>query len=166
MLVDTNDRPIGTAEKQRAHVLGQLHRAFSVFLYDRAGRMLLQQRALTKYHSPGLWSNACCGHPRPGEALPSAARRRVREELGIDVGLRRAFDFVYRADVGDGLVEHEYDHVLVGEFDGVIFPASAEVANTRFAFPATIAGELARDPAVFTPWFHVAFARLAGRPRL
>src|SRR4051812_39251181 len=131
VLVDEQDRPLGTCAKMAAHVNGgRLHRAFSVFLFDAQGRMLLQQRAMTKYHFSGLWTNACCSHPRPGEAVIVAARRRVREELGVDVELKVVLSFVYRAeDPRSGLTEHEYDHVLVGRLDGNVVADSAEVAG-------------------------------------
>src|SRR5688572_17566304 len=124
ILVDEQDNPLGTSDKLSAHQHGgALHRAFSVFLFDASGRMLLQQRGAGKYHFANLWTNACCSHPRPGEETIDAARRRVREELGIDVALTHAFGFVYRAeDPTSGLTEHEYDHVFVGRFEGQLAP--------------------------------------------
>src|SRR5918997_6014944 len=118
ILVDERDRVLGASGKLRAHREGALHRAFSVFVFDGEGRLLLQKRARGKYHSAGLWSNTACGHPRPGEATREAARRRLREEMGFDCGLREAFQFLYRAELGGALVEHEYDHVLIGAHEG------------------------------------------------
>src|SRR5918997_6672888 len=122
ILVDEADREVGTGSKLEAHREGALHRAFSVFVFDRRGRLLLQKRAAGKYHSGGLWSNTCCGHPRPGEATAEAARRRLREEMNFDCELRAAFEFLYRAQFTNKLIEHEYDHVFVGEFGGVFVP--------------------------------------------
>src|SRR5919205_4313288 len=117
ILVDAQDRELGVKEKLQAHVEGALHRAVSVFVFDGGGRLLLQKRAPTKYHSAGLWSNTACGHPRPGESTLAAARRRLREEMGFDCELREAFQFLYRAELDGELVEHEYDHVFVGVHD-------------------------------------------------
>ncbi|MET9496588.1 isopentenyl-diphosphate Delta-isomerase [Streptomyces sp. NPDC006552] len=133
-LVTPDGRTVGTAEKLSAHrAPGSLHRAFSVFLFDRSGRMLLQRRALTKYHSPGVWSNTCCGHPLPGERPDLAAQRRVREELGlVPALLHRAGTVVYRhPDPLTGLVEHEYNHLFVGHVDERPAPDPAEVHATR-----------------------------------
>src|SRR6185503_10093666 len=110
ILVDENDNEIGSCEKMEAHRQGWLHRAFSIFIFNSRGEMLLQQRALDKYHSPGLWTNACCSHPAPGENLAEAAGRRLEEELGFTTGLEKLFDFIYRADFENGLSEHEFDH--------------------------------------------------------
>lgn len=163
VLVDAKDSPIGIAEKQHAHRAGLLHRAFSVFLFDDAGRMLLQQRAATKYHSPGLWSNACCSHPRPGEATLDGAQRRLREEIGIDAVLQPAFAFTYRADVGGGLVEHEFDHVFTGSYAGPLRANPAEVAATRWAHTRLVDWMLRTEPHVFTPWFRIAWDELGAR---
>src|SRR4051812_34432219 len=118
ILVDAHDRELGAGEKLQVHLAGALHRAFSIFVFDAAGRLLIQKRAPGKYHSAGLWSNTACGHPRPGEATAPAARRRLREEMGLDCELHEAFEFLYRAELGDALVEHEYDHVFVGTHVG------------------------------------------------
>lgn len=163
ILVDRNDSIIGIDEKRAAHRSGALHRAFSIFIFDTAGRMLLQRRALAKYHSGGLWSNACCSHPRPGESTAAAAYRRLPEEMGFRCELRPAFSFVYRADVGAGLIEHEYDHVFIGTFDGEPHPVPAEVeAWRRIAIPA-LRGELRDSPGRFTFWFRIAFRELTAR---
>jgi isopentenyl-diphosphate delta-isomerase len=130
-----------------------LHRAFSVFVFDDAGRLLLQQRARHKYHSGGRWTNTCCGHPRPGESIAPAAARRLREEMGFACDLRPAGAFLYRAEVGEDLVEHEYDHVLIGRHDGDPTPDPDEVAAwRRMALPDLLA-ELGRRPERFTVWF-------------
>jgi isopentenyl-diphosphate delta-isomerase len=163
ILVDPEDREVGTEEKLDAHRSGHLHRAFSIFLFDRQGRLLLQQRALSKYHSAGLWSNTCCSHPRPGEHVLEAAQRRLREELGVNCALEPAFGFVYRASLGNGLIEHEYDHVLVGRFDGRPEPDPNEVAAWRWAEPAGVRADLLENPARYAAWFPLAFAELGRR---
>jgi isopentenyl-diphosphate Delta-isomerase len=157
VLVDEQDHAVGTASKLAAHRTGALHRAFSVFLFDGRGRLLLQRRALAKYHSGGLWTNTCCGHPRPGESVTDAAGRRLREEMGIACALRPAGAFRYRARLGE-LEEHEFDHVLVGRFDGDPRPAPDEVADWRWVEPDAAARELAEAPDRFTAWFDRALA--------
>jgi isopentenyl-diphosphate Delta-isomerase len=159
VLVDENDAELGTLEKQRAHLEGRLHRALSVFVLNSRGEMLLQRRAAAKYHSGGLWTNACCSHPRPGEAVDEAARRRLREEMGIDCAPRPAFAFTYRADVGGGLVEHELDHVFLARHDGDPRPDPDEVDGWRWMALSDIAAELDEAPERFTPWFRMVFAR-------
>jgi isopentenyl-diphosphate Delta-isomerase len=163
ILVDRRDVPLGTRAKQEAHVDGLLHRAFSIFVFDAAGRTLLQRRAITKYHSGGLWSNTCCSHPRPGESTARAAQRRLFEEMGFHCPLEVAFSFVYRADVGGGLMEHEYDHVFIGRFDGSPAPDPAEVDDWRWIEPAALDREARERPDRFTFWFHVAWAELKAR---
>ena len=162
ILVDEADREIGTSEKLAAHQQGgQLHRAFSVFLFDDAGRMLLQKRAIGKYHFGGLWTNACCGHPRPGEEVDASARRRLREELGVESELREVFSFVYTAeDPGSGLTERELDHVLVGRFGGEARPDPDEVDALRWVECPELERDLARHPERFTPWLAHVLERL------
>lgn len=160
VLVNDRDEAIGTMEKMEAHRLGKLHRAFSVFLFDRDGRVLLQRRALGKYHSPGLWSNACCSHPRPGEDILSAAHRRLKEELGIACELHERFAFTYHARLGNGLREHEFDHVLFGSFIGIVSPAPDEVAGTRWLTQEALDAEIATSPEIFTPWLLICWQRV------
>jgi isopentenyl-diphosphate Delta-isomerase len=162
ILVDHDDVPLGFDEKLRVHRNGTLHRAFSVFIVNSAGEMLLQQRALDKYHSGGLWSNSCCSHPRPGESTLAAAHRRLREEMGIACALRPVYSFVYRAELDGGLIEHEYDHVLVGQYDGDPQPDPVEVAGWRWATPADIAQRLESNPDRFSAWFRLLFPELMG----
>lgn len=153
VLVDPDDVVIGVAPKLEAHREGWLHRAVSVVLFDGAGRVLIQRRAERKYHSGGLWSNTCCGHPLPGESVVEAANRRLRQELGIgDCRLTSASEFLYYARVNAGLVEHELDHVLVGEWTGEVRPEPSEVSAIRWIDRATLLGELADRPSRFTPW--------------
>src|SRR3954454_10378832 len=162
VLVDEHDRPLGVEAKLKAHEAGgRLHRAFSVFLFDAAGRMLLQRRAAGKYHFGGLWAKACCRHPQWGEDVVSGARARLREELGVDADLAEAFTFVYRAaDPASGLTEHEFDHVLFGRFDGRPRPDPAEVADWKWVDPAELARDVAAHPERYTPWFRIALDRV------
>ena len=157
ILVNENDEPIGTAPKLDAHTSGKLHRAFSVFIHDRNGRILLQRRADDKYHSGGLWTNACCGHPRPGETTTAAAERRLLEEMGIDARLDEAGVFTYQSSVGNGLTEHEVDHVFTGIYSGDPVPNSDEVEKWRWISPDELRDWMRRDPAAFTVWFERAF---------
>ena len=161
VLVDADDREIGRAEKLEAHRSGALHRAFSAFVFADEGRVLLQRRARTKYHSGGLWSNTCCGHPLPGEEISTAARRRLREEMGIDVALTPIARFTYRAELDGGLVEHEIDHVLVGSWSGSPAPDPAEVGEWGWIAPADLDRELRDDPGRFTAWLPLAWRELA-----
>lgn len=160
ILVSPKDEPLGTMEKMEAHEKGVLHRAFSIFLFDTKGNMLLQQRADGKYHSPGLWTNACCSHPRPGEDTATAAARRLKEELGIETALRPAFQFTYRAEVGNGLIEHEYDHVFVGTYEGQLQPNPDEVKAVTYESLDTIRESLHISPQYYTAWFKIAFPLL------
>ncbi|MEO5590218.1 MAG: isopentenyl-diphosphate Delta-isomerase [Gemmatimonadaceae bacterium] len=160
ILVDASDNAIGTAGKMEAHLNGALHRAFSIFIMDSDGRMLLQRRASGKYHTPGLWSNTCCGHPRPGEDVAVAARRRLGEEMGFQCALVRRYGFVYTAELENGLGEHEYDHVFVGTFEGVPQPDELEVSDWKWDSPAAIASAMDLRPADYTPWFRIALPEL------
>jgi isopentenyl-diphosphate delta-isomerase len=157
ILVNESDQPLGTMEKMEAHRQGLLHRAFSVFIFDSNGKMLLQQRAPGKYHSAGLWTNACCSHPRPGEDILIAACRRLREELGFTTELIKLFEFTYRSEYDNGLTEFEFDHVFVGSHDQGIFPDSAEVNDYRYSTIDEIRAGLKSEPEKFTSWFHLAF---------
>jgi isopentenyl-diphosphate delta-isomerase len=156
ILVNESDEPVGTAPKLDAHRNGQLHRAFSVFISDDNGRILLHRRASHKYHSGGLWTNACCGHPRPGEVTREAAKRRLWEELRIDCELSDAAVFTYRAGVGSGLTEHELDHVFTGFYAGDPSPDSEEVDEWQWISPDDLNEWIADDPSVFTVWFERA----------
>jgi isopentenyl-diphosphate Delta-isomerase len=155
VLVDEDDREVGSAGKLDAHEAGLLHRAFSIFVVNRAGELLLQRRAASKYHSGGRWSNACCGHPRPGEALGAAAHRRLREEMGFDCALVPISTFRYHAALDHALVENEIDHVLVGVWDGEPSPDPAEADAWRWLGRAALEARLAEAPAEFTVWFRL-----------
>ncbi len=157
ILVDEQDRELGAVEKLQAHRDGSLHRAFSVFVFDPAGRLLLQKRAAGKYHSGGLWSNTCCGHPRPGEATADAARRRLREEMNFDCDLREAFNFIYRAELDGALVEHEFDHVFVGERAGdPPAPDPLEAEDWRWVSMNELCDGLRDDAASYSFWLKAA----------
>jgi isopentenyl-diphosphate delta-isomerase len=163
VLVDADDHEIGTEAKLRAHETGVLHRAVSVFVFDANRRLLMQRRADGKYHSAGRWSNTCCSHPRPGESPLAAAGRRLMEEMGIECELRPAFSFIYRADLGNGLIEHELDHVFVGTFGGAPRPNANEVqAWGWMALPSLIA-DCRERPEQYTAWLPLALAELEGR---
>jgi isopentenyl-diphosphate Delta-isomerase len=155
ILVDHNDTEIGTAEKLDCHRRGVLHRAFSVMIWDRDGRMLLQQRALTKYHSGGLWTNACCGHPRPGEALADAASRRLHEEMGFTTPLTPLGSMIYRAELESGLTEHEFVHVFRGIYDGAVTPDTNECKGYTHATLTDIESAIASDASSYTAWFKI-----------
>lgn len=157
LLVDSHDNVIGEAPKMQAHRDGSLHRAISVFLFDEEGRILLQRRAAGKYHSAGLWSNASCTHPRPGEAPADAARRRLREEMGMEADLEFRGTFVYRAELDSSLIEHELDHLFTGRASSEPQPAPEEVSEWRWVHPEELATELAATPERFTAWFPIAY---------
>jgi isopentenyl-diphosphate delta-isomerase len=159
VLVDTDDRDIGTSDKVSAHLPpGKLHRAFSVFLFDSEGALLLQQRATTKYHFAGLWSNTCCGHPGPSDDIVAAAVRRTREELGVECEqLTLVGSMIYKAtDKTSGLVEHELDHLLVGRCDSAVIPNADEVMMTSYVSWSTLVAAIQHDPDSYTPWLPVA----------
>ena len=160
ILVDVDDCEIGLMEKMEAHKQAVLHRAFSVFLFNRQGKMLLQQRALTKYHSAGLWTNTCCSHPRPGEILENAVSRRLMEEMGISAKVSKAFDFIYQAELPDHLNEHEFDHVFIGNFDDEVRPNHLEVANFVYQSIEEIEANLQSHPEKYTVWFKIAFPKV------
>ena len=160
ILVDKDDSEIGVMEKMEAHKQAVLHRAFSVFLFNPQGKMLLQQRALTKYHSAGLWTNTCCSHPRPGETLETAVTRRLIEEMGITAKVSKAFDFIYQAELPDHLNEHEFDHVFIGNYDDEVRPNHLEVANFVYQSIEEVAANLQSHPEKYTVWFKIAFPKV------
>ncbi|WP_126245697.1 isopentenyl-diphosphate Delta-isomerase [Chitinophaga rhizosphaerae] len=161
ILVNEKDEPVGTMEKLEAHQKGLLHRAFSVFVINGNGKMLLQQRAADKYHSGGLWTNTCCSHQLPGEDTPAAAHRRLAEEMGFDCPLEEIFSFSYRAEFDNGLTENEFDHVLLGTYNGPVQPNAAEVQAHKFLSLDEIREDLIAHPGIYTHWFHIAFPKIA-----
>ncbi len=160
ILVDEQDKPIGMAEKMEAHQKGLLHRAFSVFIFDSKGRMLLQQRAKKKYHGGDLWTNACCSHPSADELIQDAAERRLMQELGFTTSLQKIFEFMYRAEVENDLIENEYDHVFAGEYDGAINPNPIEVSDYCYKEITDVKKSLSEHPKRFTFWFKLAFPKI------
>lgn len=155
VLVDQDDNVLGLMEKIEAHKNGLLHRAFSVFLFNSRGEMLLQKRAAGKYHSPLQWTNAVCSHPKNGESYSDGAKRRLKEELGIEAEFSEKFHFIYKADVGQNLWEHELDHVFFGNFDGEFNLNPKEVAEVRFVSMENLEKDMAENPADFTEWFKI-----------
>lgn len=160
VLVDSEDNPIGMEEKQRAHVEGKLHRAFSVFVFNSDNQILLQKRALDKYHCGGMWTNACCSHPAPNEIIKDAAQRTLIEEMGIICDLQKSFDFIYKAQLANGLTEYEFDHVFIGRFDGFAKPNPKEVMAYKWISISRLQKELEDNPERFTPWFIIAIPRI------
>jgi isopentenyl-diphosphate Delta-isomerase len=160
ILVDENDVPVGTAGKMEVHQKALLHRAFSVFIFNGKGDMLLQQRALNKYHSGGLWTNACCSHPCFEEETLAAAEKRLQEEMGFTTLLKKAFTFVYKACFDNGLTEYEYDHVFVGTHEGEIIPNKDEVEDYCFMSMEAIKNAIQSHPQKYTEWFKIAFPKL------
>ncbi len=160
ILVTAEDEEVGVMEKMEAHQKGLLHRAFSVFIFDSNGRMLLQQRAVQKYHGGLLWTNACCSHPKANEKIEIAAQRRLQEELGFITPLQKIFSFTYQAPVENNLIEHEYDHVFAGEYESGIKPNKEEVADYAYYTMEEIKSFLVRRPNDFTAWFKIAFPRV------
>jgi isopentenyl-diphosphate Delta-isomerase len=152
-LVDLDDNPIGTMEKLEAHRKGLLHRAFSILLFNSKGEMLLQKRALSKYHSGGLWTNTCCSHPLPDEDMHAAARRKLKQEMGIELQPEFAYKFIYKASLDKGLVEHECDHVFLGSFDGTPTINPEEVEDWKYSNMHALRSDISKHPQRYTSWF-------------
>ena len=163
ILVNEQDEQTGTIEKMEAHRKALLHRAFSVFIFNPKGEMLLQQRAMGKYHSAGLWTNTCCSHPRPGEEIEAAALRRLKEEMGIDGLIKKIFDFVYRSEFENGLTEYEFDHVYSGTYSGQLNPDQKEVKDYCFRTMEDIEHDLKYHPEKYSSWFKIAFPELKSK---
>ncbi len=157
ILVDSADRPVGEMDKMEAHRKALLHRAFSVFVFNSEGQLMLQRRAGHKYHSGGLWTNTVCSHPRPGEATSVAALRRLKEEMGFTTELRKIFHFIYKAELDGGLTEHELDHVFVGRYDGTPVLNPDETDAYEFKYLSEIKEDINRHPERYTEWFKIIF---------
>ncbi|MEM1002725.1 MAG: isopentenyl-diphosphate Delta-isomerase [Bacteroidota bacterium] len=157
ILVDENDNKIGLMEKIEAHEKALLHRAFSVFIFNSKGELMLQQRALHKYHSPGLWTNTCCSHQRDGESNIEAGKRRLKEEMGFVVDLTESTSFIYKAPFDNGLTEHEFDHVLIGYSDNEPEINPEEVADWKWMTMADVKVDIAMNPENYTAWFKIIF---------
>ncbi|MFN8229785.1 MAG: isopentenyl-diphosphate Delta-isomerase [Bacteroidia bacterium] len=156
ILVDEKDNFLGTMEKIEAHEKGLLHRAFSIFIFNDAGELLLQQRALTKYHSAGLWTNTCCSHPKPGEEILTAANRRLQEEMGFKTELTIKTDFVYKVKFENNLIEHEFDYILIGTYNKQPEINREEVCNYKWINLIDIKKEIQNNPNSYTHWFKLA----------
>jgi len=160
ILVNEQDRQTGTMEKMEVHQKAILHRAFSVFIFNDKGEMLLQKRAVKKYHSGGLWTNTCCSHPQPGEDTLEAAGKRLQEEMGFNTTLNKAFTFIYKAELDNGLTEHEFDHVFIGNFNGEVQPDPEEVEDYCYQSVDKLKQALQTNPHHYTEWFKIAFPKL------
>ena len=160
ILVNEQDEPIGTMEKIEAHEKALLHRAFSVFVFNDKGETMIQQRALHKYHSPGLWTNTCCSHQRVGESNTEAGKRRLMEEMGFTVNdLEEVFSFIYKAPFDNGLTEHELDHVMVGKYNGEPDINPDEVASWKWVTLESIKEGMQKHPEQYTAWFKIIFEK-------
>lgn len=157
VLVDQDDQKLGLMEKQQAHVAGLLHRAFSVFVFNSIGELMIQQRAASKYHSPTLWTNTCCSHPRDNETYEQAAHRRLEEEMGFDCELEYKFNFIYKAHLENDLIEHELDHVFIGTFDNEPKLNPDEVMAYRWVELDDLKKDMEKNPQNYTAWFKIIF---------
>ncbi len=157
VLVDQDDQKLGLMEKQQAHVAGLLHRAFSVFVFNSRGELMIQQRAASKYHSPTLWTNTCCSHPRDNETYEQAAHRRLEEEMGFDCELEYKFNFIYKAHLENDLIEHELDHVFIGTFDDEPKLNPDEVMAYRWVELDDLKKDMEKNPQNYTAWFKIIF---------
>lgn len=160
VLVDEIDNEIGQMEKIEAHEKALLHRAFSIFVFNDAGQMMLQRRALSKYHSPGLWTNTCCSHPRPGEDLQSATSRRIVEEMGFSCEMKEVFHFIYKAPFDHGLTEHELDHVFTAKYNGDPVINPDEVEEWKWMEVDELLQDVKENPGNYTVWFKIALAEM------
>ncbi|GAB5538185.1 MAG: isopentenyl-diphosphate Delta-isomerase [Salibacteraceae bacterium] len=160
VLVNENDQDIGQMEKMEAHERGVLHRAFSIFLFNSKKELLLQQRAKSKYHSGGLWTNTCCSHPRPGESLETATNRRLQEELGMSCDMSHLLSFVYKAKLDHGLIEHELDHVFIGHTDTEPTINRDEVEDWKYVTLSDLERDIEHHPSQYTEWFKIIFSKV------
>lgn len=165
ILVDSSDRERGAMEKMQAHLEGLLHRAVSVFIFNSQGELLLQRRAMEKYHSPGLWANTCCGHPRPGESCIDAASRRLKEEMGMSATLREVSSLIYLAPVGGNAYEHEFDHIFTGTSNDTPQPTAGEVCEWKWIDPEDIGADMDANPGQYAIWFQLIFKDTVSRFR-
>lgn len=157
ILVDKNDKPIGLMNKMEAHEKALLHRAFSVFIFNEKGELMLQQRASSKYHSPLLWTNTCCSHQRDGESNVEAGRRRLQEEMGFVTDIKEVFSFIYKAPFDNGLTEHELDHVMIGRFDDAPNLNKEEVEAYKWMSLKDVKKDIVENPTNYTAWFKIIF---------
>jgi len=153
ILVDEKDNEIGTMEKMEAHQKGLLHRAFSVLVFNSKGEMLLQQRAISKYHSGGLWTNTCCSHPQPGETIEQAGKRKLMQEMGFSCDLSFSHKFLYKVQLDNDLIEYEWDYILIGYYDGVPSINASEAQAWKSASVKSIQQDAIKNPDLYTCWF-------------
>lgn len=165
ILVNERDEPLGLMEKMEAHEKGLLHRAFSVFVVDDENNLLLQQRAIIKYHSGGLWTNTCCSHPRQNETTLEAAHRRLIEEMGFDCDLKPLTTFIYKAELDHGLTEHELDHVFIGQWRGRPLINKEEVENFKWMHVDDVEADIAANPDKYTAWFKIIYQEFLNHVR-
>lgn len=160
ILVDKNNRKVGTEEKIKAHKEGKLHRAFSIFIFNSKEELLIQQRTKTKYHSGGLWSNSVCSHPRPGETYLLAKHRRLKEEMDFDCKLKKLFCFLYNAVFKNGLIENEYNCIFIGKFDGKPQPNKKEIMDYKWISIKELEQDILKYPNKYTVWLKIALKRI------
>ena len=160
VLVDRKDRAKGEMDKLEAHLKGELHRAFSIFLFNSDGEMLIHQRAYNKYHGGGLWTNACCSHPQWSEDIKQSAIQRLHYEMGLDCNIDKSFSFIYYSHVENGLIEHEYDHVFIGHTNKIPDPHPYEVQNYKWVCPILLKNEVIQQSDHFTYWFRSSLAKV------
>ncbi len=158
--VDNLDKETGYIEKMEAHEKGVLHRAFSILIFNSNNQLLLQRRSLGKYHSPGLWTNTCCSHPRYGENLEDAIHRRLKEEMGFSCDLKEVFSFIYKVEFDNGLFENEYDHVFIGKYDGEIVANKDEVEDFKWIDINELKADIKDNPQLYTYWFKHLFNKI------
>lgn len=159
ILVDENDTPVGLMEKIEAHEKALLHRAFSVFIFNKKGELMLQQRAVSKYHSPLLWTNTCCSHQREGETNIEAGKRRLQEEMGFSTDLKEVFSFIYKAPFDNGLTEHELDHVMIGYYDDAPKLNKEEAEAYKWMPLEDVKKDIEENPQLYTAWFKIIFKK-------
>ena len=159
ILVNQQDEKIGLMPKMEAHEKGLLHRAFSVFIFNDKNELMLQRRALDKYHSPGLWTNTCCSHQRDGESNLEAGKRRLKEEMGFETELKETISFIYKAPFDNGLTEHEYDHVMVGHYNDEPSINLEEVEDWKWMLLSKVKEDIDANPSHYTAWFKIIFAK-------
>lgn len=160
VIVDRNDFPIGVMDKTEAHQKGILHRAFSIFIFNSKAEILLHQRADTKYHGAGLWTNTCCSHPQLNENINESALERLNYEMGLECDVKKVFSFIYYAPVENGLIEHEYDHIFVGHTNTEPKPNPSEVKDYKWSNPWFVISDMEHNPHLYTFWFRSAFPKV------
>ena len=160
VLVDENNKRLGIQEKMHAHIEAKHHRAFSIFVFNNKGELLLQQREISKYHCGGLWSNTVCSHPKPDENFWQATHRRLKEEMGFDCKLKKIFCFNYEVSFDNGITEKEHDCVFIGKYDGDVLPNKKEVMNYKWISPVILKKDILNNPGMYTEWFKIALDRV------